>query len=303
MYATLTAEDIRITTGASEALFLLILATVQPGDNIIVEDPCYGNIVGVAQSHGAKVRRLPLHMENSWKPDLEQLSQLIDAKTRLIYLTHSHHPTGSLLQIEEMQAIAHIAERVGALFVSDEVFRLIALDGTPAPSVIDVVDNALVIGDMTKPWGLGGLRVGWLASRNHALLERVSAARDDSPMCGSAPSEFLAEITLRHNTQVIAPRLATARVNRQRLSEAIENSQRGLRWLPPLAGYTAFVQLPFRAEPFCRYLAEKKQLLLLPGHVYGTAYERYMRIGFGCRTERFEAGIATVMHELQNWVA
>jgi aspartate/methionine/tyrosine aminotransferase len=303
LYTTLEARDIRITTGATEALFLLIWIMVQPGDNIVVEDPTYGTIAGVAQSRGAEVRRFPLHMEQGWKPDLERLSSLVDQKTRLISVTHAHHPTGALLQVEEMEAIAQIAERAGALVVSDEVFQLIELDGAAAPSFIDVVEDAVVIGDMTKPWGLGGLRVGWIASRNQTLLKLVSAARDYSSICGNAPGEFLAEVTLRQAERVIAPRLAAARVNRERLAEAIARSQGTLRWVPPQAGYTAFVQLPFSAEPFCRYLAEEKRLLLLPGYVYGTAYERFVRIGFGCSTELFEEGLAMLMRELQDWQA
>lgn len=61
------------------------------------------------------------------------------------------------------------------------------------------------------------------------------------------------------------------------------------------------MQLPFRAEAFCRYMAEEKKFLLLPGHVYGEAYERYIRIGYGCSTERFEEGLTTMINELQNW--
>lgn len=301
LYTTLEAGDIRLMTGASEALLLLIWTMVQPGDNILVEEPNYGNIVGVARSRGAEVRPFPFHMERGWKPDLGQIDSLVDQKTRLITLTHAHHPTGSVLQVEEMQAIARIAERVGALVVSDEVFRLIALDGAPAPSVIDVVEQAVVIADMTKPWGLGGLRVGWIASRDHTLLERISGARDYSTICGNAPGEFLAEAALRHREKIIAPRLTTARINRQRLADAVAGSRGVLRWVPPQAGYTAFVQLPFPAEPFCRYLAEKKRLLLLPGYVYGKMYERFIRIGFGCSTELFEEGLATLMQELQDW--
>jgi aspartate/methionine/tyrosine aminotransferase len=301
LYTTLEAGDIRLTSGASEALLLLVWTMVQPSDNIVVEDPSFGNIAGVAQSRGAEVRRFPLHMEQGWKPDLEQMSHLVDQRTRLISLTHAHHPTGALLQVEDMQAMARIAERVGALLVSDEVFRLSALDGTAAPSAIDVVEHAVVIGDMTKSWGLGGLRVGWIASRNQALLKLVSAARDYSTVCGNAPGEFLAEVTLRHSAQVMAPRLAAARVNRQLLADAITGSQSALHWVPPQAGYIAFVQLPFPAGPLCRYLAEEKRLLLLPGHVYGKAYEQFLRIGFGCRTELFEEGLTTLMQELQGW--
>jgi aspartate/methionine/tyrosine aminotransferase len=301
LYTTLEPGNIRVTSGASESLFLLILTTVQPGDNIVVEDPTYGNIAGVAQAQGAEVRRLPLQLEQDWKPDLERLAQLVDDRTRLIYMTHSHHPTGSVRTVEEMQAIARIAQRVGAIFVSDEVFRLIALDGTPAPSVIDVIEQAVVIGDMTKPWGLGGLRVGWIASRDAEILKRVSAARDYSTMCGSAPGEFLAEIALRHTQEMIAPRLAAARSNRQLLADTIAGSQKPVRWLIPRAGYTALLQFPFSTEPFCRYLAEEKRFLLLPGYVYGKQYERFMRIGFGCRTERFAEGMEAVMQVLQGW--
>src|SRR5258708_4433109 len=219
LYTTLKAEDLQITSGASEALFLLTWFVMQPGANIVVEEPCYENLPGVASALGLQVRRLPLRMEDGWRPNLEQLARLIDEKTRLIYLVHPHNPTGSTLQVEEMRAIARMAERVGALVVNDELFRLIALDGEPTPSIIDVAEHAICIGDMTKPWGLGGLRIGWIASRNHQLFQRVSEARDYSTMCSSAPGAFLAEEAFRHASQLLAPRLAPARTNRHQLPQ------------------------------------------------------------------------------------
>jgi aspartate/methionine/tyrosine aminotransferase len=305
LYTTLQTEDIQITSGASEALFLLTWSVVEPGANIVVEDPCYENLPGVASALGFEVRRLPLRMEESWKPNLEQLAQLIDEKTRLIYLVHPHNPTGSTLQVEEMQAIARMAERVGALVVNDELFRLIALDGEPTPSIIDVAENAICIGDMTKPWGLGGLRIGWIASRNHQLLQRVSEARDYSTMCSSAPGEFLAEVALRHASQLIAPRLATARTNREQLSQAIAQASAHFQgqptWQRPQASYTAFVQLPFPAEAFCRHLALERRILLLPGSVFGPAYENFIRVGLGGDTHQFQEGMSTMLDELFSW--
>jgi len=162
LYTTMKTADVRIMSGASEALFLLIWSMVEPGQNIVIEEPCYDNVPGVAQSLGIEVRRLPLRQEDGWKPHLERLAQLIDEKTRIVYLVHPHNPTGSFLGKEEMLAIAAMTERVGATLVNDEVFRLIALDGEPMPSVVDLVEHAVAIGDMTKPWGLGGLRVGWI---------------------------------------------------------------------------------------------------------------------------------------------
>lgn len=303
LYTTLKAEDVQVTLGASEALLLLVWAMVKPGENIVVEDPCYENITGVAQTLGVEVRRLPLRQEDGWKPNPERLARLIDSKTRLVYLIHPHNPTGSVLSREEMLTIAAITERVGALLVNDEVFRLIALEGEPMPSIVDVVEQAVSIGDMSKPWGLGGLRVGWIASRQHELLQPISGARDYASMCCSAPGAFLAELALRHSAPVLTPRLAIARANRDRLAEAIAHSQGTLSWHSPYAGYTCFVQLPthLSSTEFCRHLAQKKRVLLVPGQVYGPAYEHFIRIGFGCTTQVFEEGLDVVMGEIQGW--
>ena len=297
LYATLNSSDVRITSGASEALFLLIWMLAAPGTNIVIEEPCYGNVPGIAESLGIEVRRLPLGQEDDWKPSLEQLSRLIDEKTSLVYLVHPHNPSGSVLSREEMMAIASITERAGAILVNDEVFRLIALDDEPLPSVVDVVENAVSIGDMTKPWGLGGLRVGWIASRRHELLDLLSSARDYSTMCSSAPGSFLAELALRHSTHIMTPRLAAARDNRNLLADVIALSEGSLSWRRPKAGYTAFVQLPAlkSTTEFCRRLAQEQRILLLPGEVYGSAYERFVRIGFGCDPGLFQEGLMALL--------
>ncbi len=278
-YTTLDAGDLRITSGASEALFLLMWTMAAPGMNIVIEEPCYGSVPGIAQSLGIEVRTLSLRQEDGWRPDLEQLDRLIDGKTRLVYLVHPHNPTGSVLSKEEMQGIAEM---------------------TPLPSVVDVIKDAVSIGDMTKPWGLGGLRVGWVASRRHDLLDLISSSRDYSTMCSSAPGSFLAELALRHSAQIIAPRLAAARANRDQLAEAITNSQGALSWRRPAAGYTAFVQLPAHLSitALCRRLAREQRLLLLPGEVYGSVYERFVRIGFGCDPGLFQEGLATLLEAL-----
>ncbi len=154
---------------------------------------------------------------------------------------------------------------------------------------------------MTKPWGLGGLRIGWIASRNHKLLQRVSEARDYSTMCASAPGEFLAEVALRHASQLIAPRLAAARTNREQLAQAIAHFQGTPAWQRPEASYTAFVQLPFPAEAFCRHLARERRILLLPGSVFGPAYEHFIRVGLGGDTHQFQEGVSIILDELLRW--
>ena len=119
-------------------------------------------------------------------------------------------------------------------------------------------------------------------------------------MCSSAPGSFLAELALRHSTQIIAPRLAAARENRDRLTDAITRSHGTLSWKRPQAGYTAFVQMPahISTTAFCRRLAQEQRILLLPGEVYGRVYERFVRIGFGCDTKLFQEGLTTLLESM-----
>jgi aspartate/methionine/tyrosine aminotransferase len=296
MHAGLGPHQVRITTGASEAILLLLWTQLQPGDNLVVADPCYQSHAEVAETLGAEVRRLALRPEEGWKPDPERLARLLDHHTRLVILNYPHNPSGAALNGAELATLVHTTEKAGALFVADEVFRLIALDGTPMPSASEISARAVAIGDLSKPWGLGGLRVGWLAGRNTQVLRAVSEARDYATMCCSAPAEFLAEIALRHSQSLLAPRLVTARANRAALAAWIDASRGLLRWQPPSAGYTAWIQLPtgVHAEPLCRHLAQEHSVLLLPGSVFGQHYEGLVRIGTGGDPETLRAGMAAL---------
>lgn len=296
----ITPEQVRATSGASEAILLLIWTQLQSGDNVVVEDPCYASHAEVAAALGAEVRRLPLRAEDGWKPDPERLAALVDRRTRLVLINHPHNPSGAVLDASELQALIRVAESAGAILASDEVFRPIALDGTPMPSAVTLSERAVSIGDLSKPWGLGGLRVGWLASHDAEILRRAAHARDYTTMCGSGPAERLAEIALRHASTLLAPRMAGARENRRLLAAAIERSEGRLVWQAPAAGYSAWVQLPdgIEAEPFCRSLALERSVLLLPGSVFGDAYRRYLRIGIGGAPETFGAGLAILRDRL-----
>jgi aspartate/methionine/tyrosine aminotransferase len=300
LHLGLSAEQIQVTTGASEAILLLIWTLVRPGDAVVVADPCYQSHGEVAAALGAEVRRLALREEDGWKPDAASLSRLVDARTRLVILNYPHNPSGAALSGDELATLIHVAEEAGAIFVSDEVFRLIALEGVPMPSATEISDRAVAIGDLSKPWGLGGLRMGWIASRDAPLLRALSEARDFTTMCSGAPSELLAEIALRHAAALLAPRLEIARANRALLADLVDRAGGALRWQLPMAGYTAWLRLPHgvQIEPFCRHLAQDRAVLLLPGTVFGPRYEGYVRIGFGGDAQTLLAGLAVLQEEI-----
>ena len=300
LHPGLSPEHILVTTGASEAILLLQWALLVPGDNMVVEDPCYQSHAKIATALGAEARRLPLREEHGWRPDPHALRGLLDTRTRLVFINHPHNPTGSTLDEAQLAELAGVAEEAGAILVSDEVFRPIALDGQATPSVTALSGQAAALGDLSKPWGLGGLRVGWVACRDTRLLARLGEVRDYTTMCTSGPAEHLAAIALRHSEALLTPRLANARANLADLAALVGRAEGLLRWQRPGGGYSAWLRLPDgeKAAPFCRRLAERRSLLLLPGSVFGEDYAGYLQIGFGGGRSRFLAGLATLEPEL-----
>lgn len=293
-YAGLTADDIQVTTGASEAIFLLMHLLTAPGDAIVVEDPCYQSLYAVAEALGVEIIRWTLRPENGFHPDIEELEGLLSRRVRAVVVNHPHNPTGVMLTRSEQSRLVELAERHGIWLVSDEVYRGTAYAPEAAlPPAADLSDYALSIGDMAKPFGLGGLRIGWVACRNRDLLARVSSMRDYTTMCSAAPSEFLAVLALENRERLLARKMDLARRNRERLARFMEDRPE-LSGRVPEAGFTALVgyRLPIASREFCRGLVERESVLLLPGAVFGV--ENHFRIGFGRDEQGLGTGLAAL---------
>ncbi len=306
-YANLAPDQIQVTTGASEAIFLLMNLLLEPGDAVIAEAPIYQSLFSVAEAVGANVKRWWLHEENGWQPDLDELSRLIDSRTRMVVVNSPHSPTGSVLGRGVQRALVELAEKHGFWLVSDEVYRGIVYNpADDLPPTVDLSNRAISIGDMTKPYGLGGLRVGWIAAHDRGVLSACSALRDYTTMCNSAPSEFLATAALQHKEELLARNLTIARENLATLGAFMEKHREILSWVKPRGGFTAFPgfnppmdggTLGFgeaagkvrSSQEFCRRLVEANNVLLLPGSTFGV--EGHFRVGFGQTPKAFKTGL------------
>jgi aspartate/methionine/tyrosine aminotransferase len=166
---------------------------------------------------------------------------------------------------------------------------------------VDLFENAVTIGDMTKPYGLGGLRVGWLASRRRDILDAVSTMKDYTTMCASAPSEYLSILALEHRDEIIRKNMVIARENISRFDDLVAAMGGKLSWTPPRGGYTGFVKLDLpgrNVREFCIELIEKKDVLLLPGDVFGDPGR--FRVGVGTPEAVFVKGIGQLAEFLQD---
>ena len=149
------------------------------------------------------------------------------------------------------------------------------------PAFADINDRALSLGVMSKAYGLAGLRIGWVATRNEKLLHELAAFKDYTTICSSAPSEFLATVALRHADKIVGRNLAIIRNNLDRLDTFFASHGEWFGWNRPKAGSIAFpALLQGVVDEFCTDLVEQAGVLLLPGTLYNERFNHF-RIGFG----------------------
>jgi aspartate/methionine/tyrosine aminotransferase len=289
LYEGVSPDQVVVFSGAEEAIFAFLSVALGPGDHAIVTWPGYQSLYEVARAAGADVTLLPLDEARGWALDLDALRRALRPETRLIVVNFPHNPTGAALDAAALDAVLGIAEEASACVLSDEVYRMLELDGAACPSAVDRSRRAVAVGAMSKAFGLAGLRVGWIVGRTPELLARAAAFKDYLSICASAPSEILAIIALRARARLLARSHGILRDNLAHLDRFFGSFADSFAWVRPRAGSVGFPRLlgGVSVDDFARELVEREGVLLLPGSVYG-AGGAHFRIGFG-RTNLPEA--------------
>ena len=284
LYTTVEPDQILVHTGAEEAIFLFMQAALCPGDHVIVHWPCYQSLFEVARSLGCTVTFWRAREENGWALDLEELKEAIRPATRAVILNTPHNPTGYLMPAADQAVLVEIAREAGLLLFSDEVYRESEYDPADRlPAACDLDERAVSLGVLSKTYGLPGLRIGWVATRNAAVYRRMAALKDYTTICNSAPSEFLAAVALRRRQSLAARSRDTIAANLILLDDFFARHADRFAWVRPKAGPIAFPRLKQDdAADFCHRLVTEAGVLLLPGAMYDHP-KNHFRIGFGRR--------------------
>jgi len=309
LYRNLAPDEVVVTSGALEAITLTLLCLVSAGDTVLVESPIYGAYQPVLTRLRTRVIPLPLEATAGYQHRLEHVEQLLrDEEPTLVIVNPFNNPTGHGLTSDAMlEALVELCRAHGCRLLSDEVFRAASLTGDGLASVLDLVPSTVTrfdgdrsrspvaLGDMTKAWGLGGLRIGWVACRDPELRAAVLDARDYTTNSSSCLSEQAAVIALSVRDRLLDPPLIAARVTRDAIDEYLASTGGALRWRAPAGGYCGWVEVvdvaPGAVTEACARLARERQMLLLPGAVFGPMGDRHVRIGLGAGAEALYSGL------------
>jgi aspartate/methionine/tyrosine aminotransferase len=281
-YERVAPEDVLTLAAAEEGLFLAYHALLEPGDHAIVEAPCYGSALTLPRSAGTEVSLWRRHAEDGWAHDLAALEGLLRANTKLIYVNTPHNPTGTQMAPETFERVLDLARERGIALFSDEVYRGLEHDlADRLPAACDRYERAISLNTVSKSYGLPGLRIGWVACRDPALLARMRELKLYTTICSSAPSEVLVELALRHSELLIGASRKLVLANLLELEAFLERRSDLFTWTAPTAGPIGFARVNGvpDVQDWCESIATQAGVLLLPGTVYGVP--DHVRLGYG----------------------
>ncbi|MGW8225668.1 MAG: aminotransferase class I/II-fold pyridoxal phosphate-dependent enzyme [Anaerolineales bacterium] len=272
-----------LTLVPEEGIYLLMHALLQAGDHVICTLPGYQSLYEVARSIGCQVSTWQPDEAQGWNFPLEQLADALKANTRLVVINFPHNPTGFTPSKDEFSALIELVRDQGAYLLSDEMYRYLEVEpGTTLPAACENYEHAVSLSGLSKSFGLPGLRVGWLASQDGEVLERVSRLKDYTTICGSAPSELLAITALRNRMNILGQQIKRVRKNLAGLEAFINQHREWFTWNRPLGGSICFPKMLGVDDTytFCERLVTETGIMLAPSRVFQYG-DHHVRIGFG----------------------
>ena len=286
--------EVLTAPGAAAALFMISTSLLDHGDHAIIAHTNYATNLETPRLLGADIDLLPLRFEDGFALDLDRLSDTIRPTTRLVSLTYPHNPTGVMIDRPTLDAVIAMVEASSAHLLVDETYRDMTR-GEALPAAATLSERAISVSSMSKSYGLPGIRVGWLMSRDRALAERLLAAKEQIFICTSGLDEAVASHVLANRDRILPPILRTIESRRDAVMTWMAN-QTLLECVEPQGGVVCFPRLVDRVDvdEFYRHLNDVGSTWVGEGHWFDVD-RRSFRLGFGWPSaDELDQGLAAI---------
>jgi aspartate/methionine/tyrosine aminotransferase len=283
--------NVLLTGGATMAIYLACAALLDPGHQVLLESPNYEPLYRAAAARGADVSMLERRFERGFQLEMEEIERKVGRATKAVFLTNLHNPSGVATNPEKMMSIGQVARDAGATVVVSEVY----LDNAFTPGLKPAATtgpNLVSIGSLSKVYGLGGLRIGWMIAAE-PFIRKARLALDYVECDLPAPSEGIALLALRKAEGLAERCRQIAKRNFAVVRDWI--AKRGdLAWVEPDGGTVCMVKLPpgVDALALSNLLREKHSTLVVPGDFFWI--KGFIRVSCGMDEDVLRQGLKNV---------
>ncbi len=280
-------DSIVTAAGTSLANHLAMAVIVNPGDEVLIEEPTYEPLLALAHYLGANIRRFPRRFEDGFAIQPDEIEKSISTKTRLIVITNHHNPTGALTDEATLRAVGELARRVNARVLVDEVYLESMFDRRPA-TALHLGAQFITTSSLTKAFGLSGLRCGWIVAEPE-LAREIWLLNDLFGVNAAHPAERLSVCAYHQLDKIAAKAQALLEKNRALLNEFLDTRD-DLETIRSESGTIMFPRLKTgSSEGLCRLLREKYETSVVPGSFF--EMPAHFRVGLGGFSEDLVVGL------------
>ena len=298
-------DEIIVTVGGKEAIFLAMMATVNPGDEVIVTDPAWVSYVPLIQLAEGKPVYLPLSESDGFCISAEALERIVSSRTKMLIINSPNNPTGSVLSKPDLETIANLAIHKRFLVLSDELYEKIIFNGEKHYSIASfpgMKDLGITVNGVSKSLAMTGWRLGYM-SAPAPIMKRMRAIHSHTVTGACSFAQRAAALALRDpRTQKAIEDMASEYLHRRDLVARELSRIEKTSFIKPQGAFYAFPNIShfgLKSLEFAKILLEKARVAIIPGDAFGLRGEGFARLSFATSREK----ISSAFERIRNVVA
>lgn len=290
-------KQILVTVGGSEAIDLSMRAFIKPGDEVIVPLPsfvCYGPLAAMC---GAKVVNINMRAEDNFKLTPELLKAAITEKTKILVLPFPNNPTGSIMEREDLEAIAEVLRGTEIIVISDEIYSELNYTDSRHVSIAEIPDmkeRTILINGFSKTYSMTGWRLGYVCAEPEVIAQ-LTKLHQYAIMCAPTTSQFAAIEAIKNGDDDV--KLMRDEYNYRRKYIVNAFNKLGLTCFEPLGAFYCFPCIKstgMTSEEFCSKLLTQEKVAIVPGGAFGESGEGFVRVSYAYSIDHIKKAIEAI---------
>ena len=293
-------HEVLITVGGSEAIDMGLRAMINPGDEVLIPQPCYVSYEPCAILAGAKPVIIDLKAENEFRLTAQELEEAITEKTKVLILPFPNNPTGAIMERQDLEAIAEVILKHDIFVMSDEIYAELTYKGehVSIAGLPGMKERTILINGFSKSYAMTGWRLGY-ACGPREIIEQMTKIHQFAIMCAPTTSQYAAVEALRNGDDDVAEMRTAYNQRRRFLMDAFQKM--GLECFEPYGAFYVFPcikEFGMTSDEFATRFLEEEKVAAVPGTAFGDSGEGYLRISYAYSLEKLKLA----MGKLENFI-
>ena len=291
-------HEVVVTVGGSEAIDIGLRAMLDPGDEVLIPEPCYVSYLPCVELADGVPVPIRLVEEHEFRLTAGQLEEAITPKTKVLIMPFPNNPTGAIMTRADLEAVAEVVARHDLFVISDEIYAELTYGGdhVSIASIPGMRERTIVINGFSKSYAMTGWRLGYAAGPAQ-IIEQMTKIHQFAIMCAPTVSQYAAVEALKNGDEAVAEMRESYNQRRRFVVNELRNM--GLSCFEPLGAFYVFPSIKkfgLSSDEFCTRLLEEEKVAVVPGTAFGDSGEGFIRISYAYSLNALKEALGRVRH-------